>query len=101
MKSAQDIVHQVLQRIDILPNRLPLYSNQTGQLYCGDDEVREYLIRQICEPVKWDVILQEVVEAFSHGYFEAIYEVGPGKNLKTMLGKMDRRIIRNTNCISS
>lgn len=101
MKPAQDIVHQSLQRIEILPSTIPLYSNQTGHLYHSEDEIREFLIRQICEPVQWDMILRNISELFGRNHFDSLYEVGPGKNLKTMIGKVNRRAIRSTHCIPS
>ena len=100
MKPAQDMFSDALERVTLSLNNCGLFSNQTGDYYKSTTEIREYLVRQVCEPVQWYPILQTIANEFYAGRFSEIYEIGAGRNLKSLLSKVDRNMIKKTTCIS-
>jgi len=101
MEPAQEEFNEVLEKIKIgFPrNGLLMYSNVTGKPY-GDEtdssDIKELLVRQLCEVVKWSDILAAVNRHFVECRIEKIYELGPGRQMKSMLGKVNRKMIRST-----
>ena len=78
---------------------LLVYSNVTGKPYGAETEgcsIKELLVRQLCEVVRWSEILVDLSKNFNEQKIERVYELGPGKQLKSMLGKVNRKIIRST-----
>ena len=101
MQSAQEDLNNILHKIEI--NTTPLnnpdfkvYSNVTGMPFKTTDNIRELLVQQICEPVKWKDIIQDVNVMFKEKRLDNILELGPGNNLKSILGKVNRRAVRVT-----
>jgi len=101
MESAQEGLNDILHKIEI--NTAPLenpdfkvYSNVTGKPFESTDNIRDLLVKQICEPVKWTNIIQDVNLMFKEKKLDSILELGPGNNLQSILGKVNRRAIRVT-----
>ena len=99
MLPAQERFYRVLENIDILPNDTVLYCNVTGQPYEDSDNLRELLVRQIAEPVLWNSILQNIFELSTNNP-TSIWEVGAGKQLKIMMGKFNRNLMKSVDNIS-
>lgn len=85
--------------LSLLPLRVPLfpvYSNVTGIPYPNPSSVRESLVMQLQSPVKWNATIQDMATNIPTAVF---VECGPGRHLKAILGKLDRRAFRG--CISA
>lgn len=98
MTPAQEEFHAALSSINITRSDTTLYSNVTGDCYRNEDNVTDLLVRQITEPVLWNSILEKLHRDYVSDVVQNIYEVGTGKQLKFMFGKIDSRflkIIRN------
>lgn len=67
------------------PN-IPLYSDLTAQPYSGD--CRALLSGQICNPVRWTQIIENMIEAGADTFIEA----GPGKVLTGLVAKISDRV---------
>ena len=93
MRPALDRFEDALSKIDFSEPRIPIYSNVTGLPYESVDDMKSLLVRQIVEPVLWRATMLHLV-AKGPGHMR-FYEVGPGKQLKTMLSKVNRKLIRN------
>ncbi len=80
-----------LQQHLIAPPAIPLYSNYTGLPYEKDYAL--LLSRQICNPVRWETIVQNMIAEGADTFFEA----GPGRVLSGMIKKIDPKV--RTFCI--
>ena len=81
---------EVLASVEIRSPRIPVVSNVDAAIHSDPDEIRSLLVEQVQNPVLWEksvrFMLAEGVEQF--------YEIGPGKVLKGLM----RRIDRKANC---
>ncbi|XP_057291153.1 malonyl-CoA-acyl carrier protein transacylase, mitochondrial-like [Hydractinia symbiolongicarpus] len=94
MKPAQEKFHNALSSINITRSDTTLYSNVTGDCYRKEDNVTDLLVRQITEPVLWNSILNKLHRDYVSGVVQNIYEVGTGRQLKFMFGKIDSRLLK-------
>ena len=62
---------------------VPLYSDYTALPYAGD--FAELLSRQICSPVRWQSLVQNMIAAGA----DTFIELGPGKTLCGLIGKIN------------
>lgn len=82
MKPAQLALSTTLNEIELeLPAHVLLYSNVTGQPYTSVKEMRALLTKQICKPVQWHAILQDMTLQEDITKF---YELGPMNTLSKM-----------------
>ena len=70
--------------------RTPVVSNVNARPYHGAEEARELLRRQVCAPVRWT----ECVRTLVHAGVTAQLEVGPGKVLSGLAGRIHRKLVR-------
>ena len=70
--------------------RIPVISNVDAQPHDDPEEIRQILVRQILQPVRWEDSMRYLI---GQG-FDQFYEVGPGRVLRGLL----RRIDRNVSC---
>ncbi|MBQ8975585.1 MAG: ACP S-malonyltransferase [Oscillospiraceae bacterium] len=81
MDSAARELEAYLAQLEIKPPRLDIYSDCTGQVYQPD--YRELICRQVCSPVRW----QRIIENMSRAGVDTFIEVGPGKTLSGLVKK--------------
>ena len=90
MQPAVADLAEVLASVEIRSPRIPVVSNVDAAVHSDPDEIRSLLVKQVQNPVLWEksvrFMLAEGVEQF--------YEIGPGKVLKGLM----RRIDRKANC---
>jgi [acyl-carrier-protein] S-malonyltransferase len=67
--------------------RIPVVSNVDARPHDDPEEIRELLPRQIVSPVLWE---QSVRHLLADG-FDEFYEVGPGRVLRGLLKRIDRK----------
>jgi [acyl-carrier-protein] S-malonyltransferase len=77
-----------LKGFEIKDAVIPFVNNVDAQFISGADEIRESLIRQISQPVRWE----DCVKTISSKGILAFIEVGPGKVLSGLV----RRIVAET-----
>ena len=66
--------------------KVPLYSNYTARPY--DQDCRELLTKQICNPVRW----QELVENMIADGADTFIELGPGDVLCGLIRRIDKSV---------
>lgn len=66
--------------------RIPFYSNVTGRPNSDPDEIRDALIRQVNNPVRWSQSIDAIVEAGNTEFLE----VGPGNVLAGLMRRSHR-----------
>jgi [acyl-carrier-protein] S-malonyltransferase len=67
---------------------IPVVSNVDARPHDDPEEIRELLVRQVVSPVLWEDSLRYLL---AQG-FDQFYEVGPGRVLRGLLKRVDRKI---------
>ncbi len=93
MNSAVPKLKRLLQTLDISMPRFSVISNVTARPYSSVEEIRQLLAEQVIQPVLWEESMRRMLEQSL-----TFVEVGPGRQLKTMLRSIDRNTFRT--CIS-
>jgi [acyl-carrier-protein] S-malonyltransferase len=87
MNSAVDRLREALAETRIVRPSIPVVSNVDAQAHFDPDEIRELLLRQLVSPVRWE---ESVRSLLAQGY-DQFYEVGPGRVLRGLLKRIERR----------
>ena len=66
--------------------KVPLYSNYTGYPY--DRDCRELLQQQICNPVRWQTLVENMIADGA----DTFIELGPGQVLGGLIGRIDKSV---------
>ncbi|WP_010586914.1 ACP S-malonyltransferase [Schlesneria paludicola] len=88
MASACGQLEEALRTVSIQSPRIPVISNVDAKLHDGPERIREILIRQVTQPVLWE----ECVRTLLSQGCDQFYEVGPGKVLKSLMKRIDRKV---------
>ncbi|XP_038636636.1 malonyl-CoA-acyl carrier protein transacylase, mitochondrial [Scyliorhinus canicula] len=85
MESASQPLHEILKRINIEKPLISVYSNVDAKKYMNSKHIQRLLVKQLVSPVKWEQTMHAMYERQQGTDFPNTYEVGPGKQLGTML----------------
>ncbi|MGM0508798.1 MAG: ACP S-malonyltransferase [Fusobacteriota bacterium] len=88
MKEAGDRLKEVFDKFQFKNPVIKLIANTDSKELSKKEEIKEELYRQTFGPVKWVDTMNKLVEA---GVTE-FYEIGPGRVLKGLARKIDRKI---------
>ncbi|SCY38854.1 [acyl-carrier-protein] S-malonyltransferase [Nonlabens sp. Hel1_33_55] len=88
MEPARERLAKAIDATEFEKPICPIYQNVTNLATTATDDIITNLIYQLTAPVKWTQSIQEMIK---DGATEFI-EVGPGKALQGMIGKIDRNI---------
>ncbi len=69
--------------------RIPVVSNVDARPHDDPEEIRELLLRQIVSPVLWEESMRYLLAE----RFDEFYEVGPGRVLRGLLKRIDRKAV--------
>ncbi len=92
MESACARLEEVLQDISLSTPRIPVVSNVDARTHSSPEEIRQLLVRQVVQPVRWEDSVRWLIAQGTTQFCE----VGPGKVLKGLLKRIDRKL----DCIS-
>jgi len=84
MSSAAEGLREVLAPMAFGTPSCPLYSNVTAQPY-EQGQFQDLLSRQVENPVRWQTIVEHMIA----GGVDTFIEVGPGKTLTGLIGKIN------------
>lgn len=87
MKPADDQLAEVLRATEIRSPEIPVISNVDADIHTDPEDIRNILIRQVLNPVRWEDCIRRML---ADGCTE-FYEVGPGKVLKGLMKRIDRK----------
>ena len=87
MEPAAEKLRSVLDRVQINFPKIPVYSNVTGRPYSSIGEIRDGLALQVIRPVQWETVVRSIARDTAGVHF---MEIGPGKQLKAMLRRIDK-----------
>jgi [acyl-carrier-protein] S-malonyltransferase len=92
MKPADERLAEAVAQATISKPRIPVLSNVDAKSHEDPQEIRANLVRQVVSPVLWEdsirVMLAQGVDEF--------YEVGPGRVLRGLLKRIDRKATCHT-----
>ena len=86
MQPAVEKLTQALAGVTIRTPRIPVISNVDAQPHSNPAEMRELLVRQVVQPVRWEESMRNLL---AQGC-DQFYEVGPGRVLRALLKRLDR-----------
>ena len=88
MQSAVERLAEALADVKLSRPRIPVISNVDATAHDDPDEIRDLLIKQVVSPVYWENSMRRLL---GDG-FDSFYEVGPGRVLRGLLRRVDRKI---------
>ena len=87
MKPADEQLAEVLRDTEIRTPEIPVVSNVDAEVHTDPEEIRNILIQQVLQPVRWEDSIRRMLAAGCTDF----YEVGPGKVLKGLMKRIDRK----------
>lgn len=98
LKPAGQKLEIEIDKINIKELEIPVVSNATSELYPGKAEVKNLLVQQVYNPVRWEDCVKTMLEQG----VDTFVEVGPGKALSAFIKKIDKEVnIINVEDLSS
>ena len=91
MEPARDQLTEFLKKIDFREPRIPVINNVDAKPHTAPDEIRSLLARQVCGVVEWHASMEHLL---STGV-GCLWEVGPGRVLRGLLKRIDRKKLCN------
>ena len=86
MADAAEGLYEYMEGISFSQPVMPVYSNYTAKPYEGD--FRELIKAQVCNPVRW----QSIVENMIADGADTFIEVGVGKTLTSLVGRINKEV---------
>jgi [acyl-carrier-protein] S-malonyltransferase len=88
MRPADEALAEVLAGIELRRPEILVVSNVDARPHNLPEEIRELLVRQVVTPVLWEDSMRFLI---GEG-FDQFYEVGPGRVLRGLLRRIDRKL---------
>ena len=88
MQKAVEKLAEALDAITIEPPRIPVISNVDALPHTDPGEIRQILMKQILQPVLWEKSVRYLLER----EFDQFFEIGPGRVLRGLLKRIDRKV---------
>lgn len=88
MRPADEALAAALADVPMQKPRIPVLSNVDTIAHDDPDEIRQILIKQILNPVRWEDSVRSLLDQG----FDQFYEVGPGRVLRGLLRRINRKI---------
>lgn len=88
MQSALQKLKAALADASLSKPRIPVISNVDAQSHNDPEQIRELLVQQVCSPVLWEASQRSLL---AQG-FDTFWEVGPGRVLRGLLKRIDRKV---------
>jgi [acyl-carrier-protein] S-malonyltransferase len=88
MKPADEALAKVLAEVQIQKPRIPVWSNVDAKPHTNPEEIRQLLVKQVLQPVRWE----ETMRGLLTEGFDRFYEIGPGRVLAGLLKRIQRKI---------
>jgi [acyl-carrier-protein] S-malonyltransferase len=88
MKPADEVLEKALSETAMGAPNIPVVSNVDAKTHSEPAEIRRILVKQILSPVLWE---QSMRKLLAEG-FDTFYEVGPGRVLRGLMKRIDRKM---------
>ena len=88
MRPADEKLAEALAGVAMRSPRIPVISNVDAAVHTDPEEIRALLVRQILSPVWWE----KSVRLLMASGVDDFYEVGPGRVLRGLMKRIDRKM---------
>ena len=88
MAPAAEALAEAIRKTDFRKPFCPIYQNVTAKPSMNPDEIRENLLKQLTNPVRWTQSVQNMIADGANEF----YEFGPGDVLKGLIRKIDATV---------
>lgn len=88
MRPADERLAEALADVPMRKPRIPVISNVDARPHEDPEEIRQLLVEQILQPVLWEQSMRYLLQ----DGFDQFYEVGPGRVLRGLLRRIDRKV---------
>ncbi len=88
MRPADERLADALAGVPMHRPKIPVISNVDAQPHDDPEEIRQLLIQQVLHPVRWEESMRHLL---AEG-FDSFYEVGPGRVLRGLLRRIERKV---------
>jgi [acyl-carrier-protein] S-malonyltransferase len=88
MKPADERLAEALASVALGKPRISVISNVDAQAHDDPETIRKNLVRQVVSPVRWEDSMRSML---SQGVSQ-FFEIGPGKVLRGLLKRIDRKV---------
>jgi len=88
MQPAHRRCAEAIGAVSMEPPKIPVVSNVDARPHDNPEDVRQLLIQQVVHPVLWEESMRYLLE----DGFDQFYEVGPGRVLRGLLRRVERKI---------
>lgn len=88
LKPAGDRLRTELEKVTLGEMELPVVTNVTAERVKDKEQVKELLIRQVSNPVRWEASVENMIA----GGVDTFVEIGPGKTLCGFVRKIDKNV---------
>ncbi|NP_001088934.1 malonyl-CoA-acyl carrier protein transacylase S homeolog [Xenopus laevis] len=95
MERAAEPLYKVLKNLNFKQPLVPVFCNVDGKRYKRASNIHQLLAKQVVSPVKWEQTMHSIYERKSGTDFPYTYEVGPGKQLGSILKKCNLKAWRS------
>ena len=92
MGSAVTTLTEALSSVSFATPRIPVVLNVDGAFHDDPAMIQQLLARQVVEPVLWESSMRRLLELGTQEF----YEVGPGRVLRGLLRRIERKITCHT-----
>ena len=92
MGSAVTALTEALSSVSFASPRIPVVLNVDGVFHDDPATIQQFLARQVVEPVLWESSMRRLLELGTQEF----YEVGPGRVLRGLLRRIERKITCHT-----
>lgn len=89
MRPADERLAEALSGVPMYRPRIPVISNVDARPHADPEEIRQLLVRQVLQPVRWEESIRHLLEQG----FDQFYEVGPGRVLRGLMRRIDRSAV--------
>jgi [acyl-carrier-protein] S-malonyltransferase len=89
MQPADLRLGEALARVTISRPKIPVLSNVDAKSHSDPDRIRENLVRQVVSPVLWEDSMRAMLDQG----IDEFYEIGPGRVLRGLLKRIDRKAV--------
>ncbi len=88
MRPADQRLAEALAGVVMHRPRIPVISNVDARPHSDPEEIRDLLVKQVLQPVLWEQSVRYLVQEG----FDQFYEVGPGRVLRGLLRRIERKV---------
>lgn len=88
LKGAGEKLALELDNVTFSPLNKPVVGNVEADFISSETEIKDLLIRQVSNPVRWEESIQRMI---NDGY-DTFIEVGPGKSLSKFIKRISKDV---------